>query len=149
MLIKKIEDDRQKYLELLLLADPDINVVESYINEGALFAVYDDNKLVSSALIIDINSDVCELKNIATYKEYQKKGYASALIEYITKYYKGIYSTMIVGTANSSFNNILFYENCGFKYYKTIGNFFIDNYTEKIFEDEIQCIDMLYFKKAL
>lgn len=148
MLIKKVEGSRQMFKDLLLLADPDIHIVNSYMDKGDLFSVY-DGQLVSSALVLDINSDVCELKNIATYPDHQKKGYARALIDYISNYYKSIYSTMIVGTANSSFNNIAFYESCGFKYYRTIDNFFLDNYTEKIFEDEIQCIDMLYFKKAL
>lgn len=148
MIIQKVDDDRSNYLDLLLLADPDIKLVKNYMYKGDLFGVYDD-ELVCCALVLDINSDICELKNIATYEEHQRKGYARALIEYLTDYYKSIYSTMIVGTANSSFQNISFYTSCGFKYYKTIDNFFIDNYTEKIFEDEVQCIDMLYFKKHL
>ena len=36
--------------------------------------------------------------------------------------------------------------NVGFdKYYKTIKNFFIDNYKEKIYDGELQCIDMYYY----
>ena len=149
MIVKKINKNRDEFIELMLLADPDIDIVNSYIDQGDLFALYKNEKLVSCVLVLDINSHICELKNIATYEEHQNKGYAHFLVNYISEYYKDIYSTMIVGTANSSFYNIHFYEKCGFVYYKTIDNFFIDNYTEEIFEDKIQCIDMLYFKKAL
>lgn len=50
---------------------------------------------------------------------------------------------MIVGTTE---NNIPFYVKCGFdKYYKTIKNFFTDNYSEEVWDGDLQCIDMYYY----
>jgi len=57
--------------------------------------------------------------------------------------YKDKYKKMIVGTTE---NNIPFYVKCGFdRYYKTIKNFFIDNYKEEIWDGNLQCIDMYYY----
>ena len=50
---------------------------------------------------------------------------------------------MIVGTTE---NNIPFYVKCGFdRYYKTVKNFFTDNYKEAIWDGNLQCIDMYYY----
>ena len=52
---------------------------------------------------------------------------------------------MIVGTTE---NMIPFYVRNGFtKYYKTVKNFFGDNYQEKIYDGNLQCIDMYYYSK--
>ena len=43
-------------------------------------------------------------------------------------------------------NGELLFEKCGFdKYYKTVKNFFIDNYKESIWDGNLQCIDMYYY----
>ena len=43
---------------------------------------------------------------------------------------------------------IPFYVLNGFtKYYKTIKNFFVDNYKEEIWDVDLHCIDMYYYSK--
>lgn len=54
---------------------------------------------------------------------------------------------MIVGTTE---NMIPFYVLNGFtKYYKTAKNFFIDNYSEEVWDGKLHCIDMYYYAKDL
>ena len=53
---------------------------------------------------------------------------------------------MIVGTGDSP-RIILFYKSCGFKDSHRVKNFFINNYTQPIFEEGVQLIDMVYLKK--
>jgi ribosomal protein S18 acetylase RimI-like enzyme len=88
------------------------------------------------------------LKNIATYKKYQGKGYARALINFISDYYKNDYKTMLVGTGETP-AILSFYESCGFEKSFRIENFFIENYDHPIFEGDIQLVDMIYLKKDL
>ena len=88
------------------------------------------------------------MKNIATYKKYQGKGYAKALIIFISDYYKNKYKSILVGTGETP-AILSFYESCGFEKSHIIKNFFTDNYDHAMFENGIQLIDMVYLKKKL
>jgi Predicted P-loop ATPase fused to an acetyltransferase len=147
MRIEKISDNKKQYLDLLLLADEYENMIDKYLTIGDMFALYDDD-LKTICVIVAINEETCELKNIATYKKYQGKGYAKTLIEFISDFYKYNYKTMLVGTGDVP-KILSFYESCGFEKSYSIKNFFTDNYNRPIFEEGIQLIDMVYLKKAL
>ena len=64
-------------------------------------------------VITDEANGVLEIKNIATVPEYQGKGYAKSLIDFLVKEYGGKYSILQVGTGDSPMT-IPFYEKCGF-----------------------------------
>jgi GNAT superfamily N-acetyltransferase len=145
--IEKIIENKKQFLDLLLLADEQENMIDKYLPSGDLFALYDDD-LKSVCVVVPINSETCELKNIATYKKYQGKGYAKALINFISDYYKNNYKTMLVGTGETP-TILSFYESCGFEKSHCIKNFFTDNYDHPMFEDGIQLIDMIYLNKKL
>jgi len=147
MRIKKITDNKKQYLDLLLLADEQENMIDKYLANGDMFALYDDD-LKSICIVLAIDNKTCELKNIATYKKDQGKGYGKALIRFIFDFYKNSYKTMLVGTGDFP-PTLSFYENCGFEKSHRIKNFFTDNYDHPIFEDGIQLVDMVYLKKYL
>lgn len=145
MQIKKINKRKEEYLDLLLNADPDENVVRKYLKDGELYIGLIDNIAVCEVVITKIDENTCELKNIATNKEYRGKGCASELIKYVFNIYKLQYKTMIVGTTE---NMIPFYVLNGFtKYHHTVKNFFLDNYKEEIWDGNLHCIDMYYYAK--
>jgi len=58
-------------------------MIDKYLPNGDLFALYDDD-LKSVCAVVPINSETCELKNIATYEKYQGKGYGITLINFIS-----------------------------------------------------------------
>jgi GNAT superfamily N-acetyltransferase len=145
--IERIIRNKKQFLELLLLADEQENMIDRELSSGDLFALYDDD-LKSVCVVVAIDSETCELKNLATYEKYQGKGYGSALIKFITEYYKNDYKTMLVGTGETP-AILSFYENCGFKKSHSIKNFFTDNYDHPMFEGEIQLVDMIYLKKDI
>lgn len=145
--IRKITENKKQFLDLLLLADEQENMIDKYLPEGDLFALYDGD-LKSVCVVAPINSETCELKNIATYEKYQGKGYGRALINFISNFYKNDYKTMLVGTGETP-AILSFYESCGFRISYRVKNFFTDHYDHPIFEDGIQLIDMVYLKKKL
>jgi len=145
--IEKIVENKKQFLDLLLLADEQENMIDRYLPSGDLFALYDGD-LKSVCVVVQINIDTCELKNIATYERYQGKGYGRALINFISEFYKNDYKTMLVGTGETP-TILSFYENCGFIMSHRVKDFFTDNYDHPIFEGEIQLIDMIYLKKTL
>jgi GNAT superfamily N-acetyltransferase len=147
MRIEKITNNKKQYLDLLLLADEQEDMIDRYLEKGDMFALYDDD-LKSVCVVAEKDKETCELKNIATYKKYQGKGYARALIKFISEYYKNSYKSILVGTGDTP-TILLFYESCGFEKSHSIKNFFTDNYDHAMFEEGIQLIDMVYLKKKL
>ncbi len=147
MRIEKITENKKQFLDLLLLADEQENMIDKYLPQGDLFALYDDD-LNSVCVVVPIDSETCELKNIATYQQYQGKGYGRALIQFISDFYQRDYKTMLVGTGETA-GILSFYESCGFKKSHRLKNFFTEHYDHPMFDGEIQLIDMIYLKKNL
>jgi GNAT superfamily N-acetyltransferase len=145
--IEKITENKKQFLDLLLLADEQENMIDRYLPGGDLFALYDGD-LKSVCVVVPVDSETCELKNIATYEKYQGKGYGRALLKFIFDFYKDDYKTMLVGTGETP-AILSFYESCGFEKSHRVKNFFTDNYDHPIFEGDIQLVDMIYLKKEL
>ncbi len=147
MRIEKIIKNKKQFLDLLLLADEQENMIDKYLSRGDLFALFDDD-LKSVCVVVKINSETCELKNIATYEKYQGKGYGRILMNFISDFYKNNYKSMLVGTGETP-AILSFYERCGFEKSHRIKNFFTDNYDHPMFDGDIQLVDMIYLKKNL
>ncbi|MDP3035044.1 MAG: GNAT family N-acetyltransferase [Methanobacteriaceae archaeon] len=145
MRVEKITDNKKQYLDLLLLADEQENMIDRYLANGDMFALFDDD-LKTVCVVVAIDRETCELKNIATYEKYQGKGYAKAMIKFVSDSYKNNYKTMLVGTGDVP-SILSFYENCGFEKSHVIKNFFTDNYDHPMFEEGVQLIDMVYLEK--
>lgn len=145
--IKSICENKKQFLDLLLLADEQESMIDTYLERGQLFALY-DGALKSVCVVTQESDNVCELKNIATYEEWHGKGYASKLLNHIFSYYKGKYTTMLVGTGDSAWI-LRFYQKNGFTISHRIKNFFTENYDHPMFENGVQLVDMVYLSKAL
>ncbi len=145
--IKVIKNNKIDFLDLLLLADEQESMIDKYLQRGELFALY-DNGLKSVCVVTQESDDVCELKNIATYKQWQYHGYGTKLLHHVFSYYKGQYQAMLVGTGDSQWI-LQFYQKNGFEMSHRIENFFIDHYNHPMFEDGIQLIDMVYLRRKL
>lgn len=142
MKIIEVKENKKQYLDLLLLADEQEDMVDRYLDNGKMY-VLDDNGIKCECVVTDEGNGVLEIKNIATVPEYQGKGYARALIEFIVNNYREQYAILQVGTGDSPLT-IPFYEKCGFVRSHIISNFFIDNYDHPIYESGIQLVDMVY-----
>ena len=144
--VKKIEN-KDEYLDLLLDADPSKASIDKYLSDSDVYGLQVDKNIVSLAVILHIDKNTLELKNLVTKKEYRGKGYAKKLLKSLCGNYKQKYNKMLVGTSE---NNIPFYVKQGFdKYEKTIKNYFVDNYDEEIIDGDLHCIDMYYYSKDL
>ena len=147
MKIIEVKENKKQYLDLLLLADEQEDMVDRYLDSGKMY-VLDDNGVKCECVITDEKNDILEIKNIATVPEYQGKGYARALIEFIVNNYREQYAILQVGTGDSPLT-IPFYEKCGFVRSHIISNFFTDNYDHPIYESGVQLVDMVYLQRPL
>lgn len=97
MKIRKIKENKKQFLSLLLLADEQENMVDRYLERGSMY-VLDDNGVKAECVVTDEGDGILEIKNIATVPEYQGKGYAKALIDFLVNEYAYKYSVLQVGT---------------------------------------------------
>ncbi|MFC0562466.1 GNAT family N-acetyltransferase [Halalkalibacter alkalisediminis] len=143
------KDEREVYIHYLLLADDSTEVIKDYMNEGDMFAIFFKEKLVGTVLFTFLSKETVELKNIALEKAYRGRGLGKATIEEgLNLYKKKQYQKMVVGTANSSIDNIAFYQKVGFRM-DYIKKDFFHQYPNEIYENGIKAQDMIMFIKDL
>ncbi|MFQ7684540.1 MAG: GNAT family N-acetyltransferase [Lawsonibacter sp.] len=147
MEIRKVETDKKRYLDLLLLADEQEDMVDRYLDRGTMY-VLEDGGVKAECVVIDEGDGVLELKNIAVEPAAQGKGYGKALIDFLIETYAGQYTVLQVGTGDSP-STIPFYESCGFRRHHLVKNFFTDHYDHPIYEGEVQLVDMVYLQREL
>ena len=91
----EVTENKKQYLDLLLLADEQEDMVDRYINKGTMY-VLDDNGVKSECVVADEGDGIIEIKNIATVPAHQDKGYGKALVDFLVKEYAGKYSVLQV-----------------------------------------------------
>ena len=147
MKIIEITENKKEYIDLLLLADEQEDMIDRYLDKGKMY-VLDDDGIKSECVITDEGNGLLEIKNIATYPEYQGNGYAKTLIDFIVQTFSERYYVLQVGTGDSPLT-VPFYEKCGFVRSHTVSNFFTDNYDHPIFECGTQLVDMVYLRRSM
>ena len=117
------------------------------MQRGNLFALYDgDLKCVCA--VTDEGGGALEIQNLATDERYQRKGYASRLIDYIAGYYAGRYDRIILGTGDV-LGVLAFYEHRGFAITHRIPDYFTTHYDHPIVEDGVLLKDKVYLERKL
>ena len=145
--IVKVTENKKQFLDLLLLGDEQESMIDRYLDRGDMFALYDFD-LKGVCVVTDEGDGIYEIKNIATYQQYQRQGYGKALIEYVLEHYKGKCTQMLVGTGDGTSTD-QFYKKCGFTISHRIPNFFTDNYDHPIIEDGVLLRDMVYLYRSV
>lgn len=149
MYIVQITEKKKQYLDLLLLADEQEEMIDRYLERGDMFVLQDEHKKAIAVAVVTVEGDkVVELKNLAVLKEEQGKGYGKRMIEYVCKFYSEKYRMLFVGTGDVDVT-VGFYKHCGFTYSHRVKNFFIENYDHPIYEDGVQLKDMVYLSRNI
>ena len=147
MEIRNVEKDKKRYLELLLLADEQEDMIDRYLERGTMY-VLEDGGVRAECVVTDEGDGILELKNIAVEPDAQGRGYGKALIDFLIRTYKEQYAVLQVGTGDSP-STIPFYESCGFRRHHLVKNFFIDHYDHPIYECGVPLVDMVYLQRVL
>ena len=142
-----METDKKRYLDLLLLADEQEDMVDRYLERGTMYVLEDDG-VKAECVVTDEGDRILELKNIAVEPADQGKGYGKALIDFLIETYAGQYTVLQVGTGDSP-STIPFYEVCGFRRHHLVKNFFTDHYDHPIYECGVQLVDMVYLQRKI
>ena len=148
MEIRQITEGKDNYLEMLLIADPQENMIRRYLDKSDMFVLEDAGEVLTIGVVEHMKNKRCELKNLVTAQEYRRQGYGTYMVNYLSEYYSVTCDVMYVGTGNDS-NTLDFYKQCGFVNSHIVANFFVDHYEKPIYENGIQLTDMIYLKKNL
>lgn len=150
MKIRKLREREVPPLHLLLLADPSEEMVEKYAANGECHVAELEGKLIGVYVLVELNNETMEIMNVAVDEGLHGRGIGKQLVNdaiYIAKELG--YKSLEIGTGNSSIGQLALYQKCGFRIEGVIKDFFVDNYEEEIFENGIQCRDMVRLEMKL
>jgi GNAT superfamily N-acetyltransferase len=148
--IKRLGNNEEIPYDLLLLADPSIEIINDYINRGDCYVAYANDNTVGSFVIIRTRPLTLELVNVSVREAYQGKGIGKRLILSAIELAKKENANVLeIGTGNSSINQLALYQKCGFRIDSVDKDFFRRHYKEKIIENGIECIDMIRLRMDL
>jgi ribosomal protein S18 acetylase RimI-like enzyme len=135
---------------LLQLADPSEEAIKKYINQSLVFSAIYNDSVCGVIVLYPHNKQIIEIKNIAVLDSLQRKGIGSQLIDFTIEEAKKLgYKSIEIGTGNSSFGQLYLYQKKGFRITKVIRDFFVDNYSESIIENGLECKDMIVLSRRL
>jgi ribosomal protein S18 acetylase RimI-like enzyme len=141
-LVEKTQDDIPT--DLLLLSDPSEEVIAEYIHLSVKFIATIESKIVGALLLLKTRPKMMEIMNISVYEEYQNMGIGKQLINKAIEYAKENNVKIIeIGTGNPGLIQMMLYQKCGFRIVGVEFDYFRKNHEEKIFENGIECRDMI------
>lgn len=144
MIIRKLKQTEKAPMDLLLSADPSQSMIDDYLKRGECFVAETNNQVVGTYVLLPTRPGTVELVNLAVLEDFQGKGVGKELLLHSVQRAreKGA-SIMEVGTGNSSLSQLAFYQKYGFRIVGVERDYFTQQYEEAIFENGIQCRDMV------
>ena len=136
--------------DILLLADPSLKMIKSYINKSIVYSLIVKKKFIGCVVLFSLNNQRVEIKALAIKEKYQGRGYGAKLLEFSFEEAKRLkYKEVFIGTANSSIGQLYLYQKMGFEINSLRKNFFIKNYKHPIWENQIQAKHLVWLKRKV
>ena len=142
MQIEQLTDYKTAPMDLLLLADPSEEAIAEYLKTSILWVAKIEGVIAGIIVLQKLDQKMIEIMNLAVDDNYQRRGIGRKLIVAALEYAKeaGFHSVKIA-TGNSSIHQLKLYQSCGFIVDKIIENYFLEHYSEPIYENGMQCRD--------
>ncbi|MGE8552747.1 MAG: GNAT family N-acetyltransferase [Chryseobacterium jejuense] len=146
----RIEKDSEIPYGLLLLADETTEAIDQYIFKCNIYLLHDGTENIAVMALYKNSDTELEIKNIAVIESYRSKGIGSILMDKAKAIARdNHYETLSVGTSDTGFQQIRFYEKNGFNKTGIRKDFFIENYPSPIYENGLQMRDMIILECPL
>jgi len=144
LVIRQMTESDTVPFDLLTLADPNLELVKSYLKRGDAYLARMEEETVGVYVLIDTRPDTMELVNIAVDEKLHGMGIGKKLVLHAIETAKSAgVKTLEVGTGNSSPSQLGRYQKCGFRLTGIDKNFVLRHYDEEIYENGIPCVDMV------
>jgi len=131
--------------DLLLSADPDWSRVQQSLENATIYGYQLDDQIVGVLVLKPLKVGVKEIMAIAVAESYQHRGIAKTMLQLVIKSCQQDPSCeqLQIGTGNSSLRQLALYQRAGFDLSAVWVNYFVDNYSQPIYENGIQCKSMV------
>jgi ribosomal protein S18 acetylase RimI-like enzyme len=144
VIIERLYDRSVAPYDLLLMADPSRELVDDYLSRGECFIATILDEIIGVFVLLRTKPDTVEIINIAVKEDWQGNGIGKKLILNAIRIAKDMnMKTIEIGTGNSSVFQLMLYQKCGFRIVGIDQDFFTRHYKEEIYENGIQCRDMI------
>ncbi len=145
-----LHSDEEIPYHLLLLADETKEAINQYIFNSDIYLLHDGTENIAVMALYRKSNTELEIKNVAVIDSYRSKGIGSILMDKAKEIAKeNHYKTLSVGTSDTGFQQIRFYEKNGFIKSGILKDFFIQNYPVPIYENGLQMRDMVLLSHHL
>ncbi|MGG1923864.1 GNAT family N-acetyltransferase [Chryseobacterium sp. NRRL B-14798] len=135
---------------LLLLADETKEAINQYIFNSDIYLLHNGTENIAVMALYRKSDTELEIKNVAVIESYRSKGIGSILMNKAKEIAKeNHYKILTVGTSDTGFQQIRFYEKNGFIRSGILKDFFIKNYPDPIYENGLQMRDMVVLSHHL
>ena len=142
--INKLNSNTEAPMDLLLLADPSEELVKEYLSKGTCYTAELHGETVGVVLIMETEPYTIEIMNLAVKEELHNHGIGKQLLLYvIEEIKKGDAKKIEIGTGNPGVVQMLLYQKCGFRIVGIDFDFFRKTHPEPIYENGIECRDMI------
>jgi len=139
-----LHSDSEIPYHLLLLADETKEAINQYIFNSDIYLLQNGTENIAVMALYKKSNSELEIKNVAVIESYRSKGIGGILMDKAKEIAKeNHYKTLTVGTSDTGFQQIRFYEKNGFIKNGILKDFFIENYPVPIYENGLQMRDMI------
>jgi ribosomal protein S18 acetylase RimI-like enzyme len=144
VIIERLYDRSAAPYDLLLMADPSRELVDDYLSRGECYIATILDEIIGVFVLLRTRPDTVEIINIAVKEDWQGNGIGKKLILNAIRIAKDMnMKTIEIGTGNSSVFQLMLYQKCGFRIVGIDRDFFTRHYKKEIYENGIQCRDMI------
>ena len=134
---------------LMLTADPNLEKVKAVFEAGKCYEWVEGKTLIGIAVVHERDTKA-EIMNLSVASQFEGQGYARKILDTLTKIYADEgYHYLSIGTGNSSLRQLKIYQKNGFRIVAIQNDYFIRQGYAPIYEEGIQCRDMLVLEKEL
>ncbi|WP_200817076.1 GNAT family N-acetyltransferase [Chitinophaga eiseniae] len=150
MIIQLLEGQDALPYDLLLLADPSREMIDTYISDSRVYLARIGEVRVGVYVLTPLDGKKAEVKNIAVHENWQGRGLGKQLLtDAAIKARELGFETLVIGTGNSSVAQLYLYQRSGFEITAIRKDFFVQHYPEPIYENGIPCKHMIMLEKQL
>ena len=125
-------------------------MIDAYLKEGICYVATIDSRVIGAVVLHRIDATRIEIKNLAVDEVERGRGIGTALLRHAERISRELgFDVLIIGTGNSSLDQLALYQKEGFEMCRIEPNFFLTNYSEPIVEHGIRCKHLVVLEKKL
>lgn len=150
--IRPVSAFTPQHYDLLLLADPSLKSIASYLSRSTAFEMVADQRLIGLVVVRPLTNQTAEIMNLAITPKFQRQHFASRLLGFVIEHAPktGIQKLRIM-TGSTSFTQLYLYQKLGFRCVKVLTDHFVNSayYPEPIYENNLRLRDAIVLERDL